>query len=89
MLRDGAGTAYVAVNPANGKIQVKNPGQNLATILQSILTHVQSLATAAAAITVPVTTAPGTSGPPLNAATFTNLATELSTDATNLQGLLE
>lgn len=89
MLRDGSGNVYVAVDPSTHKIQLKNQSQNLATILQSILTHVQSLASAAAAITVPVTTAPGTSGPPLNAATFTNLATQLATDATNLQGLLE
>ncbi|HVN66751.1 MAG TPA: Gp138 family membrane-puncturing spike protein [Candidatus Sulfotelmatobacter sp.] len=43
MLRDGAGQAYVAVNPGNSKIQVKNPDQNLATILQSLISHIQGI----------------------------------------------
>ena len=89
MLRDGVGTSYVAVNPANGKIQIKNPSQNLETVLQSILTHLNSLASACEGITVPVTTAPGTSGPPLNASTFATLASDFSTDASNLAEILE
>jgi len=89
MLRDGAGTSYVAVNPSNGKIQIKNPSQNLETVLQSILSHLESLSNACASITVPVTSAPGTSGPPLNAATFTSLSSDLSTDASNLAEVLE
>jgi hypothetical protein len=50
MLRDGAGTAYVAVNPGNGKIQVKNPSQNLATILQSLISHIEGITIIAGAV---------------------------------------
>ena len=103
MMRDGAGTSFVAVNPANGKIQIQNtPSHNLETVLQSILTHLNSLASACAAITivpgslvcpntgtgspVPIT---GVSGDPVNASTFSTLASNLATDATNLAEILE
>ncbi len=50
MLRTGDGNTYVAVDPSNGKIQLKNSAQNVATVLQSILTHLQELTTTTGSI---------------------------------------
>jgi len=96
MLRDDEGTSYVAVNPVNGKIQIKNPSQNLETVLQSILSHLESLATACSNITVLPGSfsngggaVVGVSGNPVNSSTFSTLSSNLSTDATNLAEVLE
>lgn len=50
MLRTGDGKTYVAVNPTNGKIQLKNSSENLATILQSLITHIQGITIVAGAV---------------------------------------
>lgn len=69
------GDAYVGVNPGDSKVVIKNEAQgSLNTILQSILTQLQTLAQ-----TVPP------SGTPLNP----GVAIQLETLATQLGGLLE
>jgi hypothetical protein len=52
-------------------IKIMRNGQNLGTQLQQLISQIQ-------AITVPVTTAPGVSGAPINAAAFTPIATALN-----------
>lgn len=82
------GSAGVGVGPT--LIKIYNATTTLNTLLQSILTQLEQLATAAAAITVTGVSSGGmTSGPPANAATFTTISTQLTTLATQLGGLLE
>lgn len=72
------------------KIKIFNEITTLNTLLQNILTKLENLATAAAAITVTGVTSGGAlSGPPSNASTFTGLASDLTSLATQLGGLLE
>lgn len=72
------------------KVLIANSDGTLNTLLQNILTQLESLATAAAAITVTgVQGGGGASGPPANAATFSDISSQLSSLATQLGGLLE
>lgn len=43
MLRSGDGTAFVGVNKSNGKISIQNSNGNLETILQSLVSALESL----------------------------------------------
>lgn len=82
------GNAKVGVG--TDKILIANTDSTLNTLLQNILTQLENLATAAAAITVTgVQGGGGTSGPPSNASTFTAVSSQLSSLATQLGGLLE
>jgi len=67
MVRDGLGTSYVAVNPANGKIQIRNPNGNLATIIQSLVSVLEGLT---------VNTGTGVPNPPY-VTDLANIATQL------------
>ena len=58
-LRNLSGTSYVAIGTT--KIELAANGTTLNNLLQQLISDIQN-------ITVAVTTAPGTSGPPLNAA---------------------
>lgn len=82
------GTTYVGVSP--DKVKIANQSTTLNTLLQNILTQLENLATAAAAITVTGVTSGGSaSGPPANAATFTTISTQLTSLATQLGDLIE
>lgn len=84
------GTVMVGINPSNNKATIKNGSTTLNTVLQNILTQLQTLCTQCAAITCSgVTTGPGTSGPPTNASSISAVGTQLGTLATTLGGLLE
>lgn len=84
------GTVSVGINPANGKATIKNASTTLNGILQNILTQLENLCAACAAITVTgVLSGGAASGPPANAATITAISTQLSTLATQLGGLIE
>lgn len=88
VLRKGANGAGVGVGDT--LVKIYNASTTLNTIMQSILTQLESLATQAAAITVTaVTPGVGVSGPPANAALFTTISTQLSTLATQLGNLIE
>lgn len=72
------------------KFIIENDSQNLNTVMQNILTELQNLTTQLSALTVTgVTTGPGASGVPANAAAITAIGTQLGTLATNLGELLE
>lgn len=89
------GNAGVGVGPE--KIKIFNELTTLNTLLQSILSQLETLANQAAAITVApgsfnipgVGAVAGTSGPPTNASALSGVATALSSLATQLGGLLE
>ncbi len=85
------GNAKCGINPSNNKITLSNTSYGtLNTLLQNILTQLENLCTACAAITVTgVTPGAGVSGVPANAAAITAISTQLSTYATQLGGLLE
>lgn len=83
------GTVMVGINPQNNKVTITN-GTSLNSILQTLVTHLQSLASACAALTVTgVSGGMGTSGPPVNASDFSTLASDLASDATAISELLE
>lgn len=92
-LRSKAGETVVGVNPATQKVLVTNtaPGNatTLNTLLAQLISNVQSLVTATAAITVAVTSAPGTSSVPLNAATISAVNSALTSTAAAIADLLE
>ena len=85
------GNVSVGINPSNNKVRIANTSiGTLNTVLQNILTQLQTLSTACAAITVSgVTSGVGTSGVPVNAATITGVGTQLSSLATQLGNLIE
>lgn len=85
------GTVSLGINPATGKVTIQNQASGtLNTTMQSILTQLQNLCTALAALTVSgVTSGSSASGPPVNAATISAVGTQLGTLATTLGGLLE
>lgn len=71
-------------------IKIANNTTTLNTLLQDLITNIQNLVTATAAITVTgVTTGGGTSGIPANAAAISAVGTALTTLATEIGGLLE
>jgi len=84
----GNGLTYVGVG--ENKIKIANAVTTLNTQLQNLCTELQNLVTAIAAITVTgVTTGPGVSGVPANAAAITAIGTQISATATQIGGLLE
>lgn len=85
------GNVSLGINPSNNKVTIKNTASGtLNTTLQNILTQLQNLCTAVAAITVAgVTSGSSASGVPVNASTITAVGTQLSSLATTLGGLLE
>lgn len=71
-------------------VKIANAGTTLNTLLQQLIVNIQALVTQTALITVSgVTTGPGASGVPVNAATITAISTQLTTTANNIAGLLE
>lgn len=83
------GTVKNGINPSNNKLVLTN-GTSLNTLLQNLCTQLQNLTTALAALTVTgVTTGPGVSGVPSNAAAITNIGTQIGTIATNIGSLIE
>lgn len=84
------GTVKVGINPSTHKATISNQTTTLNTLLQSILTQLQTLSIQCAAITCTgVTTGGGTSGPPANAVALAAVGTQLGTLATQLGSLLE
>lgn len=81
------GTTSVSIGET--LIKIANEATTLNTLLQSLITNVKNLVSATAAITVPVTTAPGTSGPPVNAGTITAIGSALTTLGNQIGELLE
>lgn len=78
------------VGVGDSLIKIANATTSLNALLQELITDVNNLVTATAAITVTgVGTGIGTSGPPANAAAITAVATQLSTTASKIAGLLE
>lgn len=83
------GTVKNGINPQNNKLVLTN-GTSLSTLLQNLCTQLNSLTTALAAMTITgVTSGTGTSGPPSNASTITNIGTQISSISTQIQGLIE
>lgn len=81
------GTATLALGLT--KIELSNATSNLNTLLQELMTELENLTTAIAAITV-ICAAPGSpSSPPVNAAAFVALGTQITTTATKIGGLLQ
>lgn len=84
MLRTGDGKTYVAVNPGNGKIRLKNNSQSLVTLLGNLNSALSDLnATLSTASTVSGAIVPTTGKP------FAQIATEISDVQTAITGLLE
>lgn len=80
--------AKVAVGDT--KIEIANAQHTLNGLLQDLVTAINDLVSATAAITVTgVTPGPGVSGVPANAATITAVSTDLTTIATEIGELLE
>lgn len=75
---------------ATGEARVKiyNDADTLNGLLQNLTTELQNLTSAIAAITVSVASAPGTSGPPLNAAAITAIGTQIGVTAASIGELL-
>lgn len=86
-LRNFDGSARVAIGP--NLIEISNNLYTLNQLLQELVNDVKTLVSATAAITVPVSTAPGISGPPVNAATITAVSTSLTNTANKISGLLQ
>lgn len=89
-----SGGAALAVRDDTDKVLITNNypenSVTLRTLLQTLITQVQSLVTATAAITVTgVTSGGGVSGVPANAATITAISTQLSNTSTQIGALLE
>lgn len=83
------GTVMVGINPTNNKVALTN-GTSLGTLLSNLCTQLNDLTTALAALTVTgVTTGPGISGVPANAAAITSIGTQISSISTQLGLLLE
>lgn len=82
------GTTMVGVGPS--LIKIANGLYSLNGLLQELVTEIQNLVTATAAITVTgITTGGGVSGVPANAATITAINTNITATALKIAGLLE
>jgi hypothetical protein len=85
----GNGQTVVGVGPTLIKLN-NAAGNSLGSLLQTLITQIQNLVNATAAITVlGVTSGTQTSGVPANAAIISAIGTQLTTLATELSGLLE
>lgn len=82
------GTTMVGINPQTDKVTLTN-GTSLKTLLQTLITDLQSLVTQISLITVTCATPGNPSSPPVNAAAITAISTQLSSDSTAIGGLLE
>ncbi len=81
------GAAYVGVSTT--KIKVANGGTTLNTLLQDLITKLQTLCTDIEAITVICAAPASPSSVPVNAAAFAALSTQIATLGTQIGGLLE
>ncbi len=81
------GDAYVGVSST--KIKIANGSTTLNTQLQDLSTQLENLCSAIALITVTCATPGSPSSPPINAATFSTISTQISSIATQIGGLLE
>lgn len=82
------GTVKNGINPSNNKLVLTN-GTSLNTLLQNLCTKLESLCTKIQAITVTCAAPASPSGPPLNAADFATLSSDLASIATNIGSLIE
>lgn len=87
--RDSGGGAEVSLKIGAGLIKLANNSTTLKTLLNELITNIKALVSATAAITVTVPPGPGTSSPPLNAATISAISSQLDTTASDIAGLLE
>lgn len=82
------GTTMVGVG--SSLVKIANSQYTLGTLINNLNTQLGNLVTAIAAITVTgVQTGAGVSGAPANATAISNIGTQISQIATQLQGLLE
>ena len=81
------GTTMVGVGES--LVKIANADYTLNTILQDLITAINDLVTATSAITVTCAAPASPSGPPLNAAAITAVATDLTTIAQQLGELIE
>lgn len=72
------------------KIELKNDAQSLGPVLQELISKLNELTSAIAAITVPYTDdgSPAVSGPPVNAVAITGIGNDLTQIATNLSEVI-
>lgn len=88
VLKDFDGGSMVGVG--GSKVKVSNNDTTLNTLLQSLISAINDLVSATAAITVTnVSPGLGTSGPPANAGAISAVASTLSDIASDIGGLLE
>ncbi len=96
------GTIKVGINNNDNLATIENASTTLGTQLQNLCTQLENLATAITnltissgtfTVTVPALDTPtavtGTSGTPVNAPTFSDIATQITNIATTLSNLLE
>lgn len=81
------GNAEVGI--ATAKVRIANSTTTLNPLLQNILTNLQNLASAIEAITVTCASPGSPSTPPLNSSSFATIASNLSSIASQIGGLLE
>ena len=72
MLRNGVGTSFVGVDITDGKISIQNPSQNLAVLLQQLISAIKGLS-----IDVVAISPGGGTVDPTSQLTLTNIATAL------------
>lgn len=88
MLRDGTGNVKLGISAT--KILLNNAAnKSLNTLLQTLITDLNTLITQIALITVTPGSLVGPSSPPLNAAAITAVTTSLTTLSTDIGALLE
>lgn len=84
------GSVKVGINPTNNKATIQNNITTLNQTLQDLCTQLETLTTALAALTVSgVTSGPGISGVPVNAAAISAVGTQIQVIALKIGGLLE
>jgi hypothetical protein len=81
------GTTLVGVGPS--LVKIANNSTTLNTLLQSLISNIQSLVSATSAITVTCAAPGNPSSPPINAAAITAVASQLTSTANQIAGLLE
>lgn len=81
------GTTMVGVGAS--KVKVANNSTTLNTVLQNLATQLENLCTAIEAITVTCAAPGNPSSPPINAASFATISSQISNIATQIGGLLE
>jgi hypothetical protein len=81
------GTTLVGVGPS--LVKIANQQTTLNTLLQNLISNVQSLVSATSAITVTCAAPGNPSSPPVNAAAISAVANQLTTTANQIAGLLE